>query len=81
MLIKEGSAFFFLHSFDRMDGKGDAHEKIEFINTGSIDPIATISGQSLTIPKSTMIDEMQVGDKCWSWRVKDDKSLQLKWIG
>ena len=57
------------------------NEKIEFINTGSIDPIATISGQSLTIPKSTMIDEMQVGDKCWSWRVKDDKSLQLKWIG
>ena len=31
MLIKEGSAFFFLNSFDRMDRKGDAHEKIEFI--------------------------------------------------
>ena len=31
MLIKEGSAFFFFHSFDRMDRKGDAHEKIEFI--------------------------------------------------
>ena len=31
MLIKEGSAFFILHSFDRMDRKGEAHKKIEFI--------------------------------------------------
>lgn len=54
-------------------------KQIEFKYQGQ--PVAYINGEILVIPKSMMLDEMMVGNNKWSWRVRDNGNLQLKWIG
>lgn len=44
-------------------------------------PVAYMNGNALVIPKSVMLDEMQVGERKWSWRIRQNDNLQLKWIG
>lgn len=56
-----------------------SNTQIEFRYQGI--PVAYINGQILVIPKSMMLDEMMVGDNKWSWRIRDNGNLQLKWIG
>ena len=55
------------------------NKQIEFIYQGT--PVAYINGNKLVIPKSVMLDEMMVGDSKWSWRIRSNDNLQLKWIG
>lgn len=56
-----------------------SNTQIEFRYQGQ--PVAYINGEILVIPKSMMLDEMMVGNNKWSWRIRDNGNLQLKWIG
>ena len=78
----------------RADGE-DGHFYSVNIASGGIafkyDGVASayIDGNKLVIPLSVMLDEMIVGDpsganpnkKPWSWRIRENGNLQLKWIG
>lgn len=44
--------------------------------------VAYISNQTLYITQSVVLDEMQLGNKKWSWKYDNrDDSIFLKWIG
>lgn len=44
--------------------------------------VAYINNNRLHIAQSVVLDEMQVGENKWAWRIdKNDDSIYLKWIG
>ena len=44
--------------------------------------VAYLSNNTLHISKSVVLNEMQVGETKWTWRIdKNDDSIYLKWIG
>ena len=42
--------------------------------------IAFINGKLMSIPKSVMLKEMNIGEKMWTWR-EHKGNLELRWIG
>ena len=43
--------------------------------------VAYISNNRLHISQSVVLEEMQVGEDKWTWRLDEDDSIYLKWIG
>ena len=43
--------------------------------------VAYISNNTLYISQSVVLDEMQVGQDKWTWKLDSDNSIYLKWIG
>ena len=45
-------------------------------------PVASIDQDRLVIDKTVVLDEMQVGERKWTWKIDpDDNTIFLKWIG
>lgn len=46
--------------------------------------VAYINGNQLYIPRSVVLDRMQVGmegNACWEWVIEDSGNMSLKWVG
>lgn len=46
--------------------------------------VAYVDGEQLYIPKSVVLDRMQVGmegNACWEWVIEDSGNMSLKWVG